>query len=563
MFDRVSKCVPFGTYDSWNHYQWAGLREETPAWAGTYGASAQSFSRFDLERFDQLRTSFADIARSPEEMDDWFEKQEATNLAHIQQIQQIEAWIESDKKKRYAERGEVREKRIEFFEKMAAQMELPMLPDELEYCPSYQRAIQIAKPPTMKSWQLLRDKIQAERSSAEAMAKKDRRAASHREYRVFLSSSYDQTRRRRAEKVSPEQRLVLTLADKVIGAPSAEINQVHESDMINVILRGIYDEYQQIDDTEKPAYGFGPYRLIMDDARLVYEEKLVPLMRRRGTAKMAMAERLQCPLISCHRSPKYFSFEKLMTHLQGPYSHICEFDFSPPSTYPHRSESLWYCLEWPRNLPALPSHQKGSDHWDVDADTPYVRATGKSLALVEEPQDEPRLELTALTEAPFTGSIIHALSAMKNNPYFNGRLKCIIALEIGRKNQQESGEDSPTGMQIDEMVRYLGSDSIGLIDQLDDHICMRCQLPVFCPTEGALKKSRKFFTMVCHYLDEHCDINSLVKSDLTLPETFTINSELFWEGMELVEQYIYTFKTLGAPHDSVDIWSDDDYFGMY
>lgn len=564
MFERVSKCVPYGMFDSWNHYVWAGFREEPPPWAGTYPASSQSFSRFDLDRFEQLRMSFVDTADSPADVDAWFEKKEAANIAHMEQIQQIEAWIEMDKKSREIERKEMQEKRVEFFEAQAAQMEVPMQPDELDHCPSFRRAVQISKLPTMLSWRLLRDKIQAERGLAEAMAKKDRRAEAHERYRSFLSRNYDATRMRRSSSNSPEQRLVLVLAEKVIRAISADSDQVHESDMINVILRGVYEEYQKVEDSDKPDYGHGPYRLIMDDARHVYHKRIVPLMRRRGTSKMAIAERLKCPVQPCHRATKYFSFEKLMIHLHGPYAHLNGFDFNPPASYPHYSESLWYCLEWPRNLPALPSHQEGSSHWDVDAETSYVRATEKSLALVEEPDDEPRPELfldDVLAETPFTGSIIYALRALRDNKHYTGRLKSIIALEIARKYQLDSQEDLPTGMQVDEMVRHL--DSLGLINQLDDHSCMRCLLPVPCHSERSLKKSQRFFAIACHYLDEHCNARPSVKSEFSLPESSRVNSRLFQEGMDAVEQDINCFRRPDGLNDLLDDWSDDDFLGIF
>ena len=270
-YDEISKCVPHAMYDSWNHYQWAGHYEEPPPWAGAYGAQSRVYSKFDLQEFDCRLKRVSPI---PDDST-WLEEQEASNAAYLIQLQKIETWVELDRKQREKERADMRDKRADFFEERAALLEPPLEFEALKRCPSYDRSIRISKLPTEKSWQMLQVKLTCERGRAEAENTKSKRAKYQHNYRFFLARNYEDIIEKRKNMCTPEQLLVLCLADKVIQDVLAEPAGVHDSDLVNVILRGVYEAYQKIDDTAKPTNAYGAYRLIMDDARHVYRRRYV------------------------------------------------------------------------------------------------------------------------------------------------------------------------------------------------------------------------------------------------------------------------------------------------
>ena len=270
-YDQISKCVPYAMYDSWNHYQWAGHYEEPPPWAGAYGAQSRVYSKFDLQEFGRRLQKVSPISDDST----WFEDQEAANICYVDQLQRIEAWVELDRKQREKDRADMRDKRAEFFEERASRLHHPLESDALKRCPSYERSIHISKRPTEKSWRILQEKLASERGCAEAETSKSKRAKYHQSYRFYLARHYEDTIEKRKSLRTPEQVLVLYLADKVIRNILVDPAGIHDSDIVNVILRGVYDAYQRLDDTAKPTGACGAYRLIMDDARHVYHKRQV------------------------------------------------------------------------------------------------------------------------------------------------------------------------------------------------------------------------------------------------------------------------------------------------
>ncbi|KAL9126926.1 MAG: hypothetical protein Q9217_004102 [Psora testacea] len=374
MYDQACKCIPEAKYDSWGHYQWVGHHEQAPAWAALFSSQSVAYSKFDIQDMNHRIQQFMSSSPTEEVADAWFEKQEATNFAYVKQLQKVEQWVEQDRKWRDRDRADMREKRADFFRKCASQMNTPLDADVLSLCPSYDRSIRISKIPSNKSWQKLLPKVEDERAEAEIVLWQKKRKESHSRYRTYLKDNYDDTVERRKSLKSPEQRLVLDLAEQIISDLLADLIGVHASDFVNVILRGVYYAYQAIDDDRKPRNRFGPYRLIMDDARLLYRQKVLPMIERIYDAdRKASARLLKCPGQSCRRTIETYEFEDLMQHIHERHRYLNAYQHLLISDHldGEREVFPWFCTEWPRNMPMLATHQTAPQEWDIDEDAPY------------------------------------------------------------------------------------------------------------------------------------------------------------------------------------------------
>ena len=510
-YEEVSRCVPYAMYDSWNHYQWAGHYPDPPLWAGTYGAQSQVYSKFDLEKFENRLQNMDPLGINST----WLDEQAALNETYMDQLQSIERWVELDRKQREKERAETREVRANFFSKRALQMDPPLEFDVLEKCRSYERSIQISKYPTEKSWQILRDKLFYERERAEVETKRIRRAAYHRGYREFLACRSDDTIERRKSQRTVEQDLVLSLADQVIHDVFRDTATIHDSAIVSFILRGTYDAYQNLDITAKPLCMNGVYRLIMDDARHVYRKRILPLINKLDFKRHATIRLLRCPSISCSKT---FQFEDLMNHLQTYPTHAkgfqCDINVFPNHGV-SRAELSWYCLEWPRNLPVLPTHQVEISDWDADAEVSCLRAIS--------PQSETKITFNSALGGhntsslepgkAFTLAILHAANQLRHIN-LSKTFKSVIALEFARRLLLMM-RDTPTAEDCPKHVTET-LNATGLEEIFDKLYCCRCPSNDIFSSFGMTPHT--FIEVARHYITNHSGRGSWAGGMLTSPE---------------------------------------------
>ncbi|KAL9627767.1 MAG: hypothetical protein Q9164_007498, partial [Protoblastenia rupestris] len=457
MYDQACKCIPQAKYDSWGHYQWVGHHNQAPAWAALFSSQSVAYSKFDIRDMNGRIKDFMSTSPTDDELKSWFEKQEALSLTYVEQLQKVEHWVEKDRKSRDKERVETREKRAGFFNQRASQIDPPLTPDVLALCPSYERSIRISKVPSEKSWQKLLPKIMNERSDAVAALEKRKRRESHHEYRLFLKDNQDDTIERRKNMKSPEQRLVLDLAEQVICEVLVDPRGFHDSDLVHIILRGIYDSYQRLEDDEKPRNQYGPYRLIMDDARLVYTHKISPMIELYyGACTKSSARALKCPGRTCVTSHKTYEFEDLIQHLYKTHRYRdCFQHLLVTHHFENEWEAFpWYCTEWPRNIPMLAPHQKTPYEWDIDDDAPYVRAEPDLVPIKEQPVDvshDSRPSTSSTPGTTFTDAILYAAGILKG-VNLNKRYKSMIALEFARGRNLLMYNNPVTQNDLHEMI---------------------------------------------------------------------------------------------------------------
>lgn len=227
---------------------------------------------------------------------------------------------------------------------------------------------------------------------------------------------------------------MLSLADKVIRELSASQRRVADTDLVNLILRRVYRAYQDTDDTLKPVSLHGTYRLIMDDARMVYNDKIKPLFRSwQDLARFGAAISMKCP--ACLDQMPRYSFEDLMQHLFD--RHKLQMCFRYMLVDISSGGFPWYCLEWPNNLPMLATHQDSVGHWDIDDEIQYqCREPGPLDEVPPTPMapEDRRPLIVPNSGVAFCTSIFYAMKVL-GNINIDNRYKSLMIMEFARERQ--------------------------------------------------------------------------------------------------------------------------------
>ena len=184
-YRRMEDFLPAMKFDRWDNYQWLGNYDPKPSWgnlwrSGQYaGFPASAYAAFTSElaglvgnEYDEEKGRFASnkplLGKScpPQDaIDAWFESKFAANEALVLELQAVENWHETYKRKVQKTGKDIKKSRESF---LAEQAELAGFDKEfLHKCDSYKAAIAISRPGTMMAWKILLPKLTAERESME------------------------------------------------------------------------------------------------------------------------------------------------------------------------------------------------------------------------------------------------------------------------------------------------------------------------------------------------------------------------------------------------------------
>jgi len=408
-------------------------------------------------------------------------------------------------------------------------MDPPMAADAVRLCKSYNSAVASPHEPTEKSWMILRCKLEKERKEAEADLLDL--------YREQLLENFDLMVDRREYNDSPEQRCVLSIADAVMEEVILENSRIADQDLVAVILRRVYEAYQQCENKSDGL--FGKHRLIMDDARMIYRTKIMPMLDRvkgRGVAT-EKATALRCPgcpqdlgLDGSILPPDSYSFTKLIEdHIN--FDHIEHPDLRPLTVWQLNSpvkhpglapltesfteliqrirefdwvghfEKVWMCVEWPRNLPILASHQESDGHWDLQ---------GKGeLEYLDEPESlgvQHGVSMLGPEPDDFIPSIFYAALRLQNLGNIDRKTKASMIMDFARARWEHVREvDEVPAVFLQRMREALTfcakhCDIAGMFDGFHCGVCSETT-----NEEGEEVDGMDYiFDELCdHYEDEH------------------------------------------------------------
>ena len=377
---RLLQCIQPAVFDYWGNYMFTGTLRERPDWSKGL-ANRTGYERSAIAHAIQEIDTFLKANPDTDEQNAWFAVKSATRDKNMKELQNIEQWVELWRQKKSDSNKGFKETRAAYYKQKALTMEPPLELAAIIQMRPYLRAISIPKPPSEKSWLSLKKKLYEERDEAEKLEVIKKEEPEVVEQWLRKKREYVKLSERRMYNSLPEQSFVLALADKVIkkfglgsGRPS-----IADRDIVHVILRGVYTEVHQLSESELPKDKDRPYRLLMDDARLVYQKKIEPIFSGwRDYPRGRAAAELKCP--GCNRcgSKTVWIFEELFKHIYE--RHVQPVgapskDFSVwrinPKELPPLTVFPWCRIEWPLNLPMLGTHQKRNGRWDPKDDSGY------------------------------------------------------------------------------------------------------------------------------------------------------------------------------------------------
>ena len=370
-YPKLPSCIPCATFDNWDKYQFTGIYDTSPSWKRLSPGRKIAYERLAITEMmaeiDDMMCSGANgQAPLEEEQDLWYNRKATENSEHLNQLQATEAWIELDRVKRKDENIVGKERRVAYYRQKAIEMDPPLEFAALEQIPSFKSAIIIQREPTDRSWEVLRKKLEKERAQAEGMIRQERESERMVGVNDQRREDYQKTITRRRHYDTTEQRLVLQIADRVISHLSSR--PVADADLIHLILNGVFDEYRQC--CLRSSDPGTPYRLLMDDAKMVYELKIEPIFEGwHDVRRSKEAAKLKCP--GCIRKDirHRWKFCDLMKHIFE--KHTKNFgDFSiwriQPQELPPTVRFPWCRIRWPKNLPILAEHHESRGRWDPE-----------------------------------------------------------------------------------------------------------------------------------------------------------------------------------------------------
>ena len=181
----MDEFLPAMKFDRWDNYQWLGEYDPIPSWGNLWRSGqyvsfpASAYATFTSEladlvgneydeengRFSSNKPMLGKHCPLQETIDAWFDAKRVANDAVVLELQAVENWHESYKRKLQQACKDIRKDRESFF---AEQAELAGFDkDLLRKFGSYKAAVAISRPATMQSWKILLPKLTAERESVE------------------------------------------------------------------------------------------------------------------------------------------------------------------------------------------------------------------------------------------------------------------------------------------------------------------------------------------------------------------------------------------------------------
>ena len=184
-YRNMEDFLPAMKFDRWDNYQWLGDYDPKPSWgnlwrSGQYvGFPASAYATFASElagfvgneydeedgRFASNKPMLGKSCPSQDAIDTWFVAKLAANEALVLELQAVENWHETYKRKVQKIGKDIKKNRESFLAEQAESAGFDK--DFLQKCDSYRAAIAISKPATMMAWKILLPKLTAERESME------------------------------------------------------------------------------------------------------------------------------------------------------------------------------------------------------------------------------------------------------------------------------------------------------------------------------------------------------------------------------------------------------------
>lgn len=292
--------------------------------------------------------------------------------------------------------NDLRQQKTKLFREMASRLDPPMDDKVLEKFVAYQKAIDTPNAASLRSWDMLKVKIDLPklRAQAEQLVQWDETQDEWNDTLAKeLNDRLDKHRNpvsvKELEDYTPEQRVIMDIAyDELEDL----LDVVHDEDVLLMWFDRIRRAYEALD--QKPnglnSDGTeGPYKLMLDDALMVLQDVLKNILKDfdddMGQYRRILTS-LRCMGCTRPNTASTYDFQGLMSHIRRTHAGYVSKDSNwyrmavptKPDRKGRNSDINWYQLPWFKTMPALPFHRKPFPGmiWNPDIETEYVQHGG-------------------------------------------------------------------------------------------------------------------------------------------------------------------------------------------
>lgn len=514
-------------FDSWGHYE-STARYSSTGWHRSGHGQQRGFELAAITKQLQDVENFLDSGEdgipSEEEIDAWYAPRIEANQEFMRIVQKIENWSERNSREKVRGASNQKLEREKFYKAHALSMDPPLQAAALERIPAYQRAANISKAPSERSWQLLLPKLKEERAAAEKQVRDEQERLDRVELNQNLSMEYAKIMNHRSSEDSLEQELILKLANEVLENIHTEIpvGPIDDADFVLLVLRAVREKYYHLDESERPdAYGTGgKHRLLLDDAKMVYELKISPTIETWNDSARSKAARLfKCPACTRTDINLRYTFAQLFCHLNEKHSgQIGDFGIlrAEKLQLPVGVRFPWCRLEWPPNLPILAEHHNSTGRWDPNDDSDYVLAPlkpAKTFTLISAFEHRSVSATAGSGNGNFVDNIIYAGTLLRHTPLM-AKYQTQIALRFAVDKSALTDEPSTIGdLALLDLAR-IRTGNYALFDNFRCKAC--CDTPEPARNNKFVNKCQPFGELANHFKTHHFHL-SWVSDMLVLP----------------------------------------------
>lgn len=508
---KIFECIPHAVFDSFHTFETSGTYPIPPLWSRNsqahvigYELSAITTKIAEIEEF--LRAEPGETQKTDEEIEAWYNPQIEANKSLMIQIQAVEDWDNTCRLRRLDDTKAQKNKRADYYQEQAKTMIPPLELEALVLMQSYKRAIAISKPPSERSWQILRPKLEEERTAAEKIVQQRREQENLIEHRQQCIDAYRTLAERRAKNDTIEQLAVLAVADAVIESLMATnvFNEIADVDIIHLILRQVHKRFYAAEDAPGPEFIAKGYRLLLADAKMVYECRIEPIINSwNNEARSKAAKLLKCP--GCIRKDVQlrYTLDQLFCHIGKKHApEIGDFHqlYISHAELPGSVPFPWCRLEWPKNLPMLAEHHKATGKWDPEDSSEYQEALrSKEVVSSHAAYIGRSVSREGGPAFPqFVENVIYAGSLLQPTPLdakFRTHIAFTFALE--RYLLANNGEDPPFEVLTALQMALVRDSQYDLFEHFRCHSC--CQQSNPAKNNKFVNKGQPFGELIEHY----------------------------------------------------------------
>lgn len=441
-------------------------------------------------------------------------------MAFMIEAAELEFWY---KQQASAVEPDFQDARVDYFLSRAAELSPPISKEAMWKMAAFRRILKVPNPPTARSWKTLKAKILPYQSQAEQVVDFDRQMSVSLvcpSSKIILFQRLHEHRCGRKQQprcLKPEQEFVLCLG-------RTQFNQclrdgVADEDLLLLCLKRVYDTYNLLDD--RPI-GLnydgttGPYRLSLDDARMIVEDVIEKEYSRQTRRGSIICQSLKCR--GCRRTDfvKMFSFKEAFEHVLDVHARVVgdglefwqfavpyarEYETWLPGADDDRSiyQFPWYTVAWPRCLPLVPAHQDVSQlgNWHPAVSPPFSQIPEPdTVSVFEERLPRP----TDIKPDDFPSNLVHAAKKL-HGTWLDGHCQMKIAMKYALDLYWKTHQREPALSKFTGCFEELRSANPAINSRVRCGICVGESKP---NRNGRYTKSTMSIeTLLTHWEEKH------------------------------------------------------------